>query len=568
MDRLEENLKRIMQVASVIGRDFAFRILQAISGMREDLKSQLFNLQGLEFIYEKSLFPELEYVFKHALTQEVAYNSLLLKRRKEIHERIGQAIEELYAERLEEFYEVLGYHYEKAGVAEKAVKYLHLAGQRAVQISANEEAIGYFNRALELLQSLPESQERDQQELRLQLALCVPLRWARGWAPPELGRASTRALELARQAGERPEALAALGSLHSYHMTRAEHRTAFDLAEQFLHLVHPDDDPGHIMRAYRAMAMSLFYMGEFRRARTQMEKVIQLFNPQQHRSLIFHGMDVIVVPLSHDAWDLWISGYPDQGLKRIQEMMALVRELDHPFSLAFACAQSAIFHRLRREPERAQEYAEEDLRRSVEAGFELLRTGADALLGWAQAMQGDVENGVIVMGQGLDAWRSRCMYFLVPLFLTGQAEIYGILGKTQEGLEVVGEALEIVRKTEERWCEAEVHRVKGELLQLSGKLSEAEACLRQAIEIARRQEAKSWELRATTTLSRVLQKQGQSEEARQLLSEIYGWFTEGFDTPDLKEAKALLEELGKEGFEESRGRGFERKENDKNGRER
>ena len=187
MDRLEENLKRIMQVASVIGRDFAFRILQTITGMQEELKSHLRNLQGLEFIYEKRLFPELEYIFKHVLTQEVAYNSLLLKRRKEIHEKIGQAIEEIYAERLEEFYEMLAYHFERAGVPDKAVKYLQLAGERAVRLSANEEAIAHFNRGLELLQTLPESRERDEQELALQLGLCAPLMATRGWAAPEAG---------------------------------------------------------------------------------------------------------------------------------------------------------------------------------------------------------------------------------------------------------------------------------------------------------------------------------------------------------------------------------------------
>ena len=205
MDRLEENLKRTMQFASVIGRDFAFRILQMITGMREDLKSHLLNLQGLEFIYEKSLFPELEYIFKHALTQEVAYQSLLLKRRKEIHERIGKAIEDLYGERVEEFYEVLAYHFEKAGVTDKAVKYLDLAGQRAVRLSANEEAIASFNRALELLQTLPEARTRDEQELALQLALCAPLRNARGWGVPEVGQACARALELARQVGDTPQ---------------------------------------------------------------------------------------------------------------------------------------------------------------------------------------------------------------------------------------------------------------------------------------------------------------------------------------------------------------------------
>jgi predicted ATPase len=553
MDRLEENLKRTLQVASVIGRDFAFRILQLLLGMREELKAHLLKLQGLEFIYEKSLFPELEYLFKHALTQEVAYQSLLLKRRKEIHGRIGRAIEELYVERIEEFYEVLAYHYEKAGVTERAVKYLHLAGQRAVQLSANEEAIAYLSRALELLQTLPESRERDEQELTLQLALCAPLRNARGWAVPEAGQALTRALELSRKLGETQQTLTLLGSLHSYQLTRGEHRIALELAEQFLHLAQRDD-PVQMMRAHRAMGMSLFYVGEFRQARIHFKQVMELYDPRKHRSLVFlQGVDFGVIPLAQDAWDLWILGYPDQGLKRIQEMMALARELDLPFPLAHACGCSASFHWLRREPERVQQYAEEHLPRSIEGGFQLLKAAAIIELGWAQAKQGEVENGIARMGQGLDAWRSRSMYFWSSFYLAGQAETYGMLGKTREGLDAVGEALDIVQKTEERWCEAEVHRIQGELLQLDGRLSEAETLFRQAIEVARHQEARSWELRATLSLSRLLQREGRSEESRQLLSEIYGWFTEGFDTPDLQEAKALLEEFQKEGGKEGRG---------------
>jgi class 3 adenylate cyclase/predicted ATPase len=543
MDRLEEAMKRILQVASVIGRGFAFRILQAISGMQEELKSNLRNLQGLEFIYEKRLFPELEYIFKHALIQEVAYNSLLLKRRKEIHERIGLAIEQIYAERVEEFYEVLAYHFEKAGFAEKAVKYLHFAGERAVRLSANEEAIVLFDRALELLRTLPESRSRNKQELTLQLALGAPLRCVRSWGPPELGQAATRSLELARQMGERPQVIAALRNLHSYHFTRGENRTALKLAEQLLHLAQPED-PIEMMSAHRSMGSSLFYMGEFRQARIHFERVMELYDAQKHFFLTFQqGWDARVIPLSHDAYDLWISGYPDQGLKRVQEMMALAREVDHLFTLTFACANSAHFHWLRREPEKVRQYAEEHLRCSIEGGFQLLQATGTIALGWVQVMQGEVENGIARMNQVLDAYRSMTMIF-TSFYLAEKAAVYGILEKTREGLDLIEEALDIVQKTEECWCEAEAHRIKGELLQLSGRPFEAERAFCQAIEVTRRQEAKSWELRATLSFSRLLRKQGRSEEARKLLSEIYGWFTEGFDTPDLKEAGALLEELG------------------------
>jgi predicted ATPase len=543
MDRLEEAMKRILQVASVIGRDFAFRILQAISGMQEELKSHLRNLQGLEFIYERTLFPELEYIFKHALIQEVAYNSLLLKRRREIHEKIGLAIEEIYAERVEEFYEMLAHHFERAGVPDKAVKYLHLAGQRAVRLSANEEAISYFTQALELLESLPESRERDGRELALQLALWAPLRNARGWAVMEVGQALTRAVELSRKLGETQQTVTLLPFVHAYHMTWGEHRKALELAEQVLHLAQPDDDI-QLLWAHRAMGMSLFCLGEFHRSRIHLEQLMELYDPQKHRSLVFlSGHDFGVLSLGHLAWDLWISGYPDQGAKRIQEMMVLARELALPFPLAHSWGMSTTFHWLRREPQRVQQYADDHLRCSTQGGFQLLKAAAIIELGWVQAMQGEVETGLARMSEGLDAWRSRSMYFWSSFYLSGQAEVYGMLRKARKGLDVIEEALGIIQKTEERWCEAEIHRVKGELLQSDGKSSEAEASFRQAIEVARRQEAKSWELRATLSLSRLLQKEGRSEEARRLLSEIYCWFTEGFDTPDLQEARALLDVL-------------------------
>ena len=544
MDRLEETLKRIMQVASVIGRDFAFRILQAISDMQEELKSHLRNLQGLEFIYEKRLFPELEYIFKHALIQEVAYNSLLLKRRKEIHEKIGLAIEQIYADRIEEFYEALAYHFERAGMAEKAIKYLQLAGQRATRLSANEEAIAHFNRGLELLQTLPESRARDEQELALQMALNPPLMAARGWAVPELGQACARALELCRQMGESPQTFTALQLLRFHYVLRGEHRTGLELAEQLLSLAQRGQDPRQVIGAHRAMGTSLCLLGELPQARIHLAQVIASYDPQQHRALAFvYGWDVKDTALSYQAWVLWTLGCPDRALHHCQEAVAFARELNHPFSLANALTHGCLFHRLRREPQAVQKYAEEVLSLSAEAGFSLLQDWATLELGWARAEQGEVQKGIAQVRQGLTAWRSKGTETGVPCYLLGLAEAYGMAGQAEEGLALVEEALDVMERTEERISEAEVYRVKGDLLGLTGNRPEAEACFRQAIEVARRQEAKSWELRATLSLSRLLQKEGRSAEARPLLSEIYNWFTEGFDTPDLQEAAGLLKEL-------------------------
>ena len=545
MDRLEENLKRIMQVASVIGREFAFQVLQAISGMREELKGQLLNLQGLELIYEKRLFPELEYIFKHALIHEVAYNSLLLARRKEIHERIGGAIEELYAERLEEFYEVLAYHFERGGVVEKAVKYLSLAGQRAARLLAYEEAIVHFNRALELLQTLPESRLRDEQELTLQLGMGLPLAHTRSSAHPDLGRVFSRALELCRKIGETPQTFSMLLYLRFYYSSLGDSRTGRDMAEQAFNMAQRNGDPLQLLGAHLHMGCSLHDLGEFQRSRIHLEEAIASYDPEKHRPLTFvHGLDLCVHARNLLAMDLWALGYPGQALIKLQEAVAFARQLNHPFTLVVGLVWGYFLHAFRRDLLACQEFAEEAMQLSIKGGFPSWQAISTFFLGWSQAQRGEVEEGIVQMRRGLDGWRSTGMGVYVPWFLALIADAFGKCGQVEKGLALAQEAIDLVEKGGERTWEAEVNRVKGELLKLSSRESEAEACFRQAIEVARRQQAKSWELRATTSLGRLLQKEGRSGEARPLLSEIYGWFTEGFDTPDLKEARALLDELG------------------------
>jgi predicted ATPase len=276
-----------------------------------------------------------------------------------------------------------------------------------------------------------------------------------------------------------------------------------------------------------------------------LEQVVASYDPEQHRDLaLVYGCDLGAYALCYRACVLWILGYPDQALSQIQEAVAFARELNHPFSLGYALVMGGGAHACRRDPQTFQRYAEEAIRLSMEGGFFLLQAWATWNLGWALSQRGEVEEGIAQMRQGLDGWRSMGMEAAAPFFLAWTAEAYGKTGRAEKGLAVAQEALNLIERTGERAWEAEAYWVKGELLQSSSRLSEAEASFRQAIEVARHQEAKSWELRATLSLSRLLQKEGRSEEARQLLSEIYAWFTEGFDTPDIKEARALLEELG------------------------
>jgi predicted ATPase len=553
VDRLEEREKQVLQTAAVIGRTFTEPILRHVVELPEpDLARALDKLAVGEFIYEQALYPELEYIFKHALTQEVAYHSLLNERRLTLHEHAGRAIESLFAGRLDEHLSQLAHHYSHSRNTEKAIEYSRLAGERAVQLSANMEAISHLTRGLELLKTSPDTPGRAQQELALQIALGVPLRAVRGFGSPEVGSLYARAQELCQQVGETPELVPVLRGLWGFYELRAEYRTAFELAEQLLGLAERLQDRALLLIAHDVVGDTSFWVGDFPAAREHLEQGFRLYDVEEHRSLAFlHGYDSGVACLGFGANALWFLGYPDQALRRVGEALTLARGQDHTFSLVLAMYFSTLLHHYRRECQAARDQAAEVLRISTEQSFGFWLGIAAVLHGWALAEAGQAQEGLTQIRQGIADCRAIGQELEVPHFLGLLAEAHGRANEPEQGLEALTEALTIVERTGERFWEAELHRVYGELsLRLAAPetreprvLVSAEESLQKAIEIARRQSAKSLELRTVTSLSRLLQKQGKKEEARQMLADIYGWFTEGFDTADLKDAKALLEEL-------------------------
>ncbi len=556
IDRLGSNEKELLQSLAVIGRQFSLNLLKGVvDEPEEELHQLLSNLQSREFIYEQPACPEVEYVFKHALTQEVVYNSILMERRRVLHERTAQAIERLYRDQLEEHYSDLAHHYSSSGNTEKAVEYLKLAGQQAVRRSANAEAIGYLSTALELLKTLPDTPERTQQELTLQITLGVPLIATRGHGVPEVEKAYTRARELCQQVGETPQLFPALVGLWRFYILRAELRTSRELAEQIMSLAQNVQDHGLLLEAHRAMGATLFSLGEIAQSQAHLERAVARYNPQKHHSHAFlYGVDPGVYSLSFSAHALWLLGYPDQALKRMQEAITLARSLSHPFSLAFALNMGSRIHQYRRELPAVQELTEALIALANEQGFQVFQADATVMRGWVMAEQEQVAEGIAQMRQGLAALRTTGIELNRTYFLTLLIEACGKAGQIEEGVITLAEALDTVNNNGERWYEAELYRIKGELLLArEGKnqkakskkeaVSEAETCFSKAIDIARSQSAKSLELRAVTSLSRLWQKQGKKQEVCKQLAEIYNWFTEGFDTADLKEAKALLEEL-------------------------
>jgi predicted ATPase len=361
-----------------------------------------------------------------------------------------------------------------------------------------------------------------------------------------VGHAYTRARELCQQVGDTPQRFAVLWGLAAFYNARAALQTAREQAEDLLRLAQDAQDAVLLLQAHRSLGLPLLYLGEVAPARAHLEQGSALYDPQQHRSLVFHwgGADPGVVCRSYAAQALWLLGYPDQALQWSRAALTLAQELGHPFSLAFALSQALVVHQLRREGRTAQEQAEEVIALCTEQGFPQLVAMGTILRGWGLAAQGREEEGIAQMHQGL-ATTPRGTGLGRPPVLAQLAEAYWQTGQTEAGLHLLAEALTVLDETGERWWEAEVHRLKGELLrrQVMPDEDQAETCFHHALTIARRQEAKALELRTAMSLSRLWQQQGKRAEARQLLAPMYRWFTEGFDTADLQEAKALLEML-------------------------
>jgi predicted ATPase len=547
LDRLA-TVKALAQLGATLGREFAYDLLQAVSPWDEaTLWCGLHQLVEAEFLYQQGLPPQATYVFKHALIQEAAYQSLLRSTRQQYHQRIAQVVEARFPELCETQPELLAHHYTEADVPAQAIPYWQQAGHRAIERSANMEAISHLSKGLELLATLPDTPKRTQQELTLQTALGGPLMTIKGFAAPEVERVCTRARALCRQVGETPQLFPVLWGLWLFYEVRGSIQTARELAEQLMAMAQRQQDPALLLHAHRAMGQTVFWQGELARARAYLEQGIALYDPQQHRSLAFdYSQDPGVGLQMFAAHVLWYLGYPDQALEHMQEALTLARELSHPFSLASALDHAAWLHQYRREGRLTQEWAEADMALCGEQGFPFFLAIGTINHGWALAAQGRRAEGMTQMHQGMAALRTLGVALLLPRCHTILAEAYGESGQAEAGLRLLSEALATAHQQGAHLWEPELYRVQGELLlrQTVPDAPEAERCFRQALDIACRQEAKSLELRAATSLSRLWQRQGKRAEARPLLAPTYGWVTEGFDTVDLREAKALLEELG------------------------
>jgi tetratricopeptide (TPR) repeat protein len=486
-------------------------------------------------------------MFKHAWTQEVAYGSLLIERRKQVHERAAEAIELMFADHLEDHLTELAHHFSRGDSISKAVEYLGQAGQQAIRRSAYADATGSLNSAISLLQKLPDSRERAQREVRLELARARAMAIEIGSAR-EIEQAMVRARELCERFGFAQELSSALLGLCGQHGGRGRFQTVYELAEEVQRRAQAAQDRGPLLSAVAIMGMAQHEMGEFLLARNHLETTISLYDREGDEPVGLRTVyDAGVGGRYYACATLWHLGYPEQALRRSNEAVALAQELSSPLNLAMA--KYAVGHQylLRREARAAQGIAERLIAHCSEQGFTYWLAGANRLRGWALTQQGNTEEALAQMRKGPASLRATWEKLVTRLDRIELIDAWIRIARLGERPDTLSEMLAVAGENENGYLGADINRLKGELLlrQHNSNVAEAESCFRRAIEVARKQSAKSLELRATMSLTRLLDKQGKRDEARVMLAEIYNWFTEGFDTADLKDAKILLDELAK-----------------------
>jgi predicted ATPase len=549
LDRLGPAAKTVAQVGAAIGRDFSYELLAAAVPLAEpDLQEALRRLVEAGLVFQRGAPPAAEYLFKHALVQDTAYSTLLRGPLQALHRRIAEALEQRFSDLVETRPEILAHHYGEAAMADKAIGYWHLAGKSSVAKSAVREAIGQLRRGLSLLDELPETRERKQLELDIHITLVAALTTGKGYADFEVFAALERANRLVTEtrAVGTPLHCSVLWGIWVSNFTGGAIAAALEHATNFLSIAQSQPSSGLLLVAHRALALSLICSGDYPAALTHFETAASLHRPDEHRDLAFrYGQDIGVGAFVQLSWALWHSGYPDQSTRAIDQALAYSRQMGHARALThtFWFAGMAAF--FARDVATACTYGNDCVVLASEHGFPLWAANGRVLQGWADAQRGEATTGIARIRDGMAAAEATGARVYTPLFLTLLAEALALAGKIEEGLAALDDALAKAAVSGARGWNPEIHRLRGEL---TGRLpypdpAEAEDSFRTALAIAREQGTRGYELRAVTSLARLWREQGRRGEARELLAPLYGWFTEGFDTADLKDAAKLLSEL-------------------------
>jgi DNA-binding winged helix-turn-helix (wHTH) protein/predicted ATPase len=544
LDRLG-SARHVAQIGAVIGREFSYTLMHAVSDLPDnELRGALASLVASELVFQRSTPPDAVYSFKHALVQDAAHGTLLRRARKQLHAQVAEALEAQSPKLMDTQPELFAQHYAEAGLVEKSAICWGKAGRKSASRSAMVEAAAQFQKGLFQLALLQDNPERQQQELVFLEGLGAALQSIKGYGAPETGQIFARARKLWEQLGFPSEFLQIPYGQSRHHVARGELDRAQWLAEDLLRLSLQRDDSAGLVLGHLSSGRNRFIGGRFAPARSHLEKVLVLYDPISHRPLADQtGTHLHVVAQAHLAIVLFCLGFPDQAMAQSSAAIAEARKLAHPSSLAASLTLGNILLLLVGDNVALEERACQLVAAASEQGFPFRRAMGTISRGWVKVKNGDVAEGILLLRSGSAAYRATGAEVWVPHYLALLAGAYEIVGQIDESLTLLDEAFQIVKRTGERWFEAELHRHKGQLLLRKGRTEAAEDLYRKALSIAAEQEAKLWELRAAASLARLRRDQGRYSEARDLLTPVYGWFTEGLDTPDLKEAKALLAEL-------------------------
>jgi predicted ATPase len=551
VERLGKNAVELLRMASVIGREFPLRVLEEFAGdQEEELIGVTDRCERYGLIHSSSGLGEEKYAFTHDLLQEALYESIGPARRRRDHLRIAQVIEKLYASRLEDRYESLAYHFREGNDLEKAVIYSHRAGVKAALHCAYREAVLHFEQALGALEHLPEGRQKLEQAIAIRVDLGPALIAIGSYLAPEVEENYIQAEKLCERLGESTQRFPVLWTLSRIRHWRGELLAARQLAEQLLSLARREQDSLRLLEAHHTLWAISLDMGELAFTKAYAEQGFTLYDRVRHGQLgsVYGGHDPGVCSRIHAAKAIWLLGYPDQALQTIEAALTMATELSHPYTLWLALMAAIWMHHHRGDRQAAQNHVEKLLALATEQQHRRWIEVANFLQGWLIVEQGEWERGIAQMRQSESELVIEARQQTYYATLVAQACLKG--GQTEQAYSVLTKELKRVRDTGVRYYEAELHRIKGEVLlrRSASYQKEAETSFHTAIDLSRHQGAKSLELRAIMSLSELWQKQGKKAEARQMLQEIYGWFTEGFDTADLKATKELLKEKSGRAF--------------------
>lgn len=541
--------KEVAQLSATLGRRFTHKLLAAASGLSESqLHTSILKLLDAELIYQRGIAPDCVYEFKHAMVQDIAYQTLLKSTRLRYHQRIAQLLEHQFPEEIENHPEILAHHYTEAHIADQAVIHWHRAGQKAISRSANLEAINHIGKALGVLESLPDDKQRAKLELELQITLAVPLTSVKGYAAPEVQQTYTKARELCLKIGETPQMFPALYGMWRFYLMTADYTTAEELSSQLIDIATETGNLAFCAAAPRSMGATSFYQGNLSRARSYLEQVISLQESDEYRekALLFDVVDVEVVSHGYYAWTLWLQGYPDQAQRHSEIAIELADELDHQFSIALANCFAAWTYQFCENKSRTAELAKSALTLSRKYSFQFWVGWAKILRAWASPEDDLQQPRDEEMEIGLKEWHTTGSELGHTYFLTLLAQAKAADGDINESLTILKRAQKFADQHEEKFWQAEIYRSKGEVLMLMPDCHDKDAqfCFERAMEIAIQQHNKSLQLRAAMSLARLFSSYndtGKVEKAYATLDSVYHSFTEGFDTSDLRQARSLLE---------------------------